>query len=100
MKKFNDLHKRWMTDDPEYRAEYDALAGEFELPEAMVTARKCGKLSQTDVAERMETTQSAIARLEAGKTDPQVSTLRAYARATGTELVIEFRPKAEHSPAA
>lgn len=93
MSKTADLKERWMK-DPAFRAEYDALAEEFALPEAMIAARKGRKMTQEQVAERMRTTQSAVARLEAGDVDAKVSTLRAYAQATGTELVIEFRPKA------
>ena len=34
----DDLHKDWMK-DPEYRREYEALAGEFALAAALIEAR-------------------------------------------------------------
>jgi transcriptional regulator with XRE-family HTH domain len=43
-------------------------------------------LSQAEVAARVGTTQSAIARLESGTADPRLSTLIRYAEAVGTEL--------------
>ncbi|MGH2870446.1 MAG: helix-turn-helix domain-containing protein [Solirubrobacteraceae bacterium] len=43
-------------------------------------------LSQTQIAARMGTSQSAIARLEAGGADPRLSTVERYARALGEEL--------------
>ena len=43
-------------------------------------------LSQADVAERMQTSQSAIARLESGQHDAQVSTLARYAEVLGLSL--------------
>lgn len=46
-------------------------------------------LSQADVADRIGTTQSAIARLESGQSDPRLSTLERYARAVGVEPVFE-----------
>jgi len=50
-----------------------------------VTREKLG-LSQTLVAARMRTSQSAVARLEAGDVDPRVSTVERYARAVGQKL--------------
>jgi predicted transcriptional regulator len=43
-------------------------------------------LSQTEVAARMGTSQSAVARLEAGDVDIRLSTLERYAAAVGREL--------------
>jgi predicted transcriptional regulator len=50
-------------------------------------------LSQTEVAARMGTSQSAIARLEAGDNDMRISTLERYAAALGQQL--EWRISAE-----
>jgi ribosome-binding protein aMBF1 (putative translation factor) len=47
--------------------------------------RKLG-LSQTVVAARMGTSQSALARLEGGESDPRMSTVERYALAVGEEL--------------
>ena len=43
-------------------------------------------LSQTEVAARMQTSQSAVARLEAGHGDLRLSTLQRYAAAVGRDL--------------
>ena len=43
-------------------------------------------LSQTEVAARMRTSQSAVARLESGDADVRASTLERYAAALGTEI--------------
>ncbi|MCK0197756.1 helix-turn-helix domain-containing protein [Ancylobacter sp. 6x-1] len=48
------------------------------------------KLSQAELAMRLGTTQSAIARLEGGGVSPSLSTLRRYAEATGTKLHVEL----------
>lgn len=81
----SDLHERWMG-DPEYRREYEALEEEFALVDALIRARARAGLSQAEVASRMGTTQSAIARLEGGKVRPGLATLRRYAKATGSRL--------------
>lgn len=91
MTKIKDLHKKWLR-DPEYRKEYDALEDEFALASALIAARSRAGLTQEELAERMDTSQSAIARLESGRTIPSGSTLKRFARATGTRLRITFEP--------
>jgi ribosome-binding protein aMBF1 (putative translation factor) len=88
-KKASELHKKWL-DDPDYRAEYEALAEEFELAGALIAARKTAGLTQTELALRMETTQSVISRLEGGADNTTIETLQRVAVATGTKLNISF----------
>ena len=61
---------------------------EYALVEALVRARAAAKLTQAEVARRLGTTQSAIARLEGGRVSPSFATLRRYAKATGTRLTV------------
>jgi transcriptional regulator with XRE-family HTH domain len=90
MTRIADLKKRWMA-DPEFRKEYAKADEEFALIEALIRARTGANLSQAALAERIGTTQSAIARLEGGGVSPSLSTLRRYAEATGTRLHLELR---------
>jgi ribosome-binding protein aMBF1 (putative translation factor) len=78
--------------DPEYVAAYDALEEEFALANALIGARAQANLTQEDLAERMGTSQSAIARLESGRVMPSTRTLRKLAEATGTKLRIVLEP--------
>jgi transcriptional regulator with XRE-family HTH domain len=52
----------------------------------LVAQRVAAGMSQTEVAARMGTSQSAIARLESGATDVRASTLERYAAAVGGEI--------------
>jgi predicted transcriptional regulator len=90
MTRISELKKRLMS-NPEFRAEYEKADAEFTVIEALIEARAKAKLSQAEVARRIGTTQSAIARLEGGRVSPSVSTLRRYAEATGTRLEIRLR---------
>jgi transcriptional regulator with XRE-family HTH domain len=56
------------------------------LAEELVGRRLALGLSQTEVAARMGTSQSAVARLEAGLSDVRLSTLERYAAAVGYSL--------------
>jgi transcriptional regulator with XRE-family HTH domain len=81
--------------DPAYVKAYAALAEEFALAAALIEARARVGLSQEDVAKKMRTSQSAIARLEGGQGNPSLDTLRRFAKATGSRLQITFeRPQA------
>ena len=92
MTKVADLKKRWMN-DPKFREEYERADEELAIIEALIRARTDAKLSQTELARRIGTTQSAIARLEGGGVSPSLSTLRRYAEATGTRLRLELIPE-------
>jgi len=91
MTKMKDLHAEWMKDE-EYRKEYEALEEEFALAHAMIEARAKAGLTQEELAQRMDTSQSAIARLESGRMKPSARTLERFAKATGTHLRITFEP--------
>jgi ribosome-binding protein aMBF1 (putative translation factor) len=87
------LHRRWSR-DKSYKAEYDALQEEFQLARALIGARTRAGLSQTELARRMKTSQSYIARIEGGKVRPSTDALERFAQATGTRLRITFEPGA------
>lgn len=92
MTKLKDLHRKW-SKEPAYKAAYDDLEEEFALAEAIADARSRAGLTQAEVAERMHTTQSNIARLEAGRTTPSTRTLEKFAEAIGAKLKISFEPE-------
>ena len=83
------LKKKWMK-DPAFREAYDALAPEFQIARALIKARTDAGLTQEEVAKRMGTTQSVVARLESGRTMPSIKTLYRYAEATGTKPEIRL----------
>ena len=91
MTKVRDLHRRWM-EDPEYRTEYDSLEEEFQIAGALIEARTRAGLSQTQLARRMKTSQSYVARIEGGRVTPSTRTLERYAAATNSRLKISFEP--------
>ena len=91
MTKLNDLKARFM-EDPTFAKEYARVDDEYALIEALVRARAGAKLTQAELALRLGTTQSAVARLEGGRVSPSFRTLRRYAEATGTRLTVGLVP--------
>lgn len=93
------LHKKWMGDDG-YRTAYEALEPEFALVEEMIAARGRAGLTQADVAARMGTTQSVVARIESGRNSPNLKTLEKYARAVGMRVSVRLLPGERPTSAA
>jgi transcriptional regulator with XRE-family HTH domain len=91
MTKISELHCRW-SNDRDYKDAYDALGEEFDLARALIKARTDAGLSQAQLASRMKTSQSYIARIEGGKVRPSADALGRFAEATGTRLRIVFEP--------
>ena len=76
--------------NPKVKAEYDPLAPEFEISTELVKARLRAGLSQAELAQRMGTSQSTIARLESGQTLPSTKTLLRFAKATGSKFHVRL----------
>lgn len=92
MTRISTLHRRW-SKDADYVAAYEALEEEFDLARALIEARTAAGLSQSEVARRMKTSQSYIARIEGGSVRPSTDALERFAEATHTRLRIVFEPQ-------
>ena len=84
---------------PGVKVAYDALDHEFRFLDEILKARLATGLTQSEVAARVGTTQSAIARLESGarRHSPSIATLQRYAKALGhsVELKLVKKTRAE-----
>ena len=77
---------------PDVRKAYAELAEEFSFIDEVLKARAASGLTQAELAARVGTTQSAIARLESGalKHSPSIATLQRYAKALGYRVEVKF----------
>jgi DNA-binding XRE family transcriptional regulator len=91
-KKLSELKNELMTDE-NFKKEYESLEQEFNFAAKMIEVRLQERLSQEQVARRMGTTQSVVARIESGRPLPSLRTLMRYAAAVGRKLDISL-PKA------
>ena len=87
---FRRLKNAWLK-EPGFRAEYERLKPEFALALALLQARTKAGLTQADVARKMRTTQSVVARIESGSTAPNLRTLERYASAIGRRIEVRLR---------
>ena len=72
------------------RRAYDDEARISGFREIVYRVRTEAGLTQAELADRMGTTQSAVARIEGGGTKPSLDTLEKLAAAVGQELVVGF----------
>ena len=86
---FKKLKDAWMK-DAGFRAEYERLKPEYALALALVKARTKAGMTQSDVARKMRTTQSVVARIESGRTPPNLKTLERYASAVGRRIELKL----------
>ncbi|MEY4082874.1 MAG: hypothetical protein RL483_243 [Pseudomonadota bacterium] len=91
MNTLKKLKTSWLR-DPAVQEAYDKLTPEFLLAKTLISARVKAGLTQSDVAEKMGTTQSAVARLESGHSLPSMKSLYRYAGAVGAKPVIQLIP--------
>ena len=85
-----ESHSALLLANPKIKAEYGTLAPEFEIAAELLRARLRAGLSQAQLADRMGTSQSTIARLESGQTLPSTKTLLRYAEATGSRFHVRL----------
>jgi ribosome-binding protein aMBF1 (putative translation factor) len=79
---FREMAQRRQADEQAARMAEDRGRLVRELAEQ----RQAAGLSQTEIAARMGTSQSAVARLESGTADVRASTLERYAAAVGGQI--------------
>ena len=77
--------------DPVFPGFKEVAARRRAMADTFVEHRSRLGLSQTEVAARMGTSQSAVARLESGDADVRLSTLERYAAALGQRLEVRLQ---------
>lgn len=83
-------YKNKALQNPEVKKEYEALAPEYDIIQAMIDARKSQNLTQKDLSERTGITQADISRIEKGTRNPSLEMLKRLAHGLGMQLKVEF----------
>ena len=85
-----EIHLREELKDPEFKRLFNEYGRQLEIAYQILQLRKKAKVSQTELAKKIGTTQSNVARLEAGNQNFTTSTLEKIAKALNKNLKIEF----------
>ena len=89
--KFDDFLNEQLK-NPEIKKEYEALAPEFAIIQAMIDARQASGLTQQQLADRTGIAQADISKLEHGNANHSLRTLQRLAAGMGMQLKVEFIP--------
>ena len=81
------FHQEQMN-DPEYREEFEKLQLQRKIAELITTKRKEKHLSQAELAERIDSKQAVISRIESGNVSIGLKMLQRIANALGTKVDI------------
>lgn len=93
-KPFDDLEAltaEWAVTNPELPARIAERTSRRILQHDLAKRRVELGLTQSEVAKRMKTSQSSIARIEAGEHDVRVATLERYAHVLGCSVDLSLR---------
>ncbi len=85
-------YKEKALNNPEVKAEYDALGPEYDLIQAMIDARNSQNITQKELSERTGITQADISRIENGTRNPSLAMVKRIAAGLGMQLKLEFVP--------
>ena len=89
MSEYNEF-KQELLKNPRVKAEYDALAPEYDIIQAMIDARKEQNITQKELSLRTGITQADISRIENGSRNPSLNMLKKLAKGLGMRLRVEF----------
>lgn len=90
MKSWEKL-RRELLKDKEVAREYERLKPRYQLISQLIEARIKRGLTQEELARKLGTKQSAIARVESGEANTSVNFLERLAQALGSKLIIQIR---------
>lgn len=90
MSTYKDLRSKLLK-NKNIKKEYERLRPEYEVLDKIISLRIKSNLTQEELANKLNTKQSAISRLERGMINPTMSFLNKLASIFGKKLVIEFR---------
>ncbi len=85
-----NAHLQQKLKDPKFKKHYDEAGKQLEVAYRVQQLRKAHGISQSQLAKKLGTTQSNIARLEAGQQNLTTITLHRIAKAFDRNLKIEF----------
>ena len=86
-----ETHKKLLMKNPKFRKAYEESQLEYEIARAVIRARIEKGLTQKQLAEKLNTKQSVISRVESANTTPSLSLLKRLAQALNTSLEVQFK---------
>ena len=89
----NTKNRKRALQNPDVKAEYDALQPEYDIIQTMIDTRVQQNMTQKDLSARTEITQADISRIENGTRNSSLNMVKKLAQGLGMQLKLEFIPK-------
>ena len=80
------IRQQMIDEDPEFAAELEESAPEYEVARQLIQARLESGLSQKELALKIGTRQSNISRMEGGQQNVSIAMLKKVAKGLGKKL--------------
>lgn len=90
MEKYRNLRKKLLK-NKKIKQEYERLTPEYKVLDKIIALRVKNKITQKELAEKLETKQSAISRMEKGMGNPTIDFLNRLASVFGKKLIIDLK---------
>ena len=90
MEEWSKVKKELLKDKGVYK-EYKRLEPRYRLISELIAARARKGMTQKELADKVGTKQSAIARIEGGNANPSFDFLQKITKALGSELIIQIK---------
>lgn len=90
MSSYEKYRDEALAKDPNLKAEYEALAPEYDIIQALIDARRSMNITQKELSERTGVTQADISRIENGTRNPSLNMMKRLAEGMGMVLKLEF----------
>lgn len=90
MEEWKEVKKELLKNKEAYK-EYKKLEPRYQLISQLIEARTKRGLTQAQLAKKIGTKQSAIARVESGRANPSIAFLEKMTQALGTKLIIQVK---------
>ena len=90
MSTYKEFKKRLLK-NKKINKEYERLRPEYEILDRIISLRLKSNLTQKELANKLNTKQSAISRLERGMINPTMTFLNKLASVFGKKLIVEFK---------
>jgi len=84
-----DLAKR--LKNPEFKKAWSESELEYTLAKQLIEKRLTGKMSQRELAKKLNTSQAMISKIETMRSNPTLSFLKSLAEALNTKLILQFK---------
>jgi ribosome-binding protein aMBF1 (putative translation factor) len=86
-----EKHLSEKLQNQDFKAEWDDTESEYHFIKTLIRARNTAGLTQRQLSDRTGIDQAILSRIETGKANPSMNTLKKLAKGLGKRLIIDLK---------